>query len=59
LPFGYGIIKAPVLGGLHHDYRLEKEVASRGLAEIIQDHNLSPASIATMKSNTKLPLYHR
>ncbi|MGA2580612.1 MAG: integrase core domain-containing protein [Bryobacteraceae bacterium] len=27
LPQGYGIAKKPVLGGLHHEYRLEKEVA--------------------------------
>jgi putative transposase len=27
LPTGYGITKTPVLGGLRHDYRLEKEVA--------------------------------
>jgi hypothetical protein len=27
LPSGYRIIKTPVLGALHHDYRLEQEVA--------------------------------
>lgn len=27
LPPGHGVAKSPVLGGLHHEYRLEKEVA--------------------------------
>ena len=27
LPIGYRITKTSILGGLHHDYRLEREVA--------------------------------
>jgi transposase InsO family protein len=27
LPNGYGVVRTPVLGGLHHEYRLEEDVA--------------------------------
>jgi hypothetical protein len=27
MPSGQGVVSRPILGGLHHDYRLEQKVA--------------------------------